>query len=306
MASASGRSRLAGAFLALAASSWLAACAQDDVLPSHEVVATCGNGVTDANEECDVASPGCVNCQVQPEWTCTASGCTPLCVDGVVGSGPACNNPHRDTACDLSGFWAVREKSYLRDTVFGALQVSSQWYLYEISQTGDAFVIDASLDCAVHVTGSATIDFPPATKRGQIWLNPQDGTNTMWPRRSGTSMPVANGCAVSLEPWYFVWGATTAYVPTNFEGGVPIESLPPLPSVPNPINDNLFPLGATDPTTVGIPGFGTVISGILPGLRYSAQRSVTSFATTPGASVANAAMTLVMPGRSTCRRTCSA
>ncbi len=270
-------------------------CSHDVVLPNVEVASTCGNGVTEANEECDVDSPGCVDCQVQPEWTCTASGCNPLCVDGVVGTGPSCDNPERDSACDLTGFWAVRETGYLRDTVFGSIQVSSQWYLYEISQVGSAFAIDAELDCGVHVTGSATIDYPPATNRGVIWLNPEDGTDPTLGKRLGTSTTMPDGCAITLNPWYFVRGITTAYLPPSFASDVAIETLLPLPTVPSPVNGNLFPAGATDPTTVGIPGIGTLITGLVPGLRYAAQRTSTSFATT--SDVPAAALQLVIPGK---------
>ncbi len=280
---------------------WLAltvapiSCTHDVVLPDEVVTSVCGNGVTEANEECDVESPGCVNCQVQPEWTCTASGCSILCVDGVVGTGPGCDDPHRDTACDLTGFWAVRETTYLLDMVFQAVQVSSNWYLYEISQTGTEFSVDASLDCGVHVTGSATIDFPPATKRSLIWLNPEDGTDPTRGKRPGTSTETGSGCNVTLGPWYFVRGVTTAYLPDSFASDVAIETLSPLPSVSDPVNGNIFPAGATDPTTIGIPGMGTLVSGLVPGLRYSAQRSTTSFATTTTA-VPAAALTVVVPG----------
>jgi len=282
-------------FVATMASVLLEGCAHDVVLPD-EVIAqpTCGDGVTDANEECDVTSPGCIDCQVQPEWTCTQSGCSPLCIDGVVGTGADCEDPHRDTACDLTGFWAVRETSYLRDQVFGTVQVSSNWYLYEISQSGNAFAITSELDCGVHVTGSATIDYPPATKRGVIWLNPEDGTDPTRGQRQGTSTPSPGGCDVTLQPWYFARGVTTAYIPATFSNDEPLADLMPMPTVADPINSNLFPAGATDPTTLGVPGIGTLVSGLVPGLRYSAQRTTTSFATT--SSVESAALTLVVPG----------
>jgi hypothetical protein len=273
-----------------------AGCAHDVVLPDKVIVTTCGNGITEANEECDVESPGCVDCQVQPEWTCTASGCSLLCVDGVVSSTPDCAAPERDSACDLSGFWAVRETDYLRDMVFGTIQVSSQWYLYELSQTGSSFSVDAELDCGVHVTGSATIDYPPATKRAMIWLNPEDGTGAdpTLGKRHGTSTTTSSGCDVTLDPWYFIRGATTDYLPASFASDVPLSSLPLLPSVTDPVNGDIFPAGATAPTTAGIPGIGTLISGLVPGVRYAAQRTVTTFATT--SSLAAAALTLVIPG----------
>jgi hypothetical protein len=272
----------------------LAGCARDVVLPDEVIASTCGNGVAEAEEECDVASPGCVNCQVQPEWTCTATGCSQLCVDGVVGTGADCEDPHRDSACDLTGYWAVRETDYLVDDVFGQIQVSSNWFLYHVSQTGDSFEIDASLDCGVHVTGSATIDYPPATKRGVIWLNAQDGTDPTRGNRTGTSTTTPGGCAIALNLWYFVWGATEAFLPTSFASDEALTDLQPLPAVADPVHGNVFPAGATDPTTTGVPGFGVVLSGVLPGLRYSAQRSQTSYAST--SDVTSGALSFELPG----------
>src|ERR1019366_5900172 len=93
---------------ALAAPLALVACSHDVVLPDVVVHSTCGDGVTEADEQCDViidggrdaldgrvvTSPGCIQCVVQPEWTCTATGCSPLCVDGVIGNGPTCEDAH--------------------------------------------------------------------------------------------------------------------------------------------------------------------------------------------------------------------
>jgi hypothetical protein len=295
MARASAKDRVTLIAFALFGLVSLEACEHDVVLPDEVIpAATCGNGVTEANEECDVDSPGCVNCQVQPEWNCTASGCSLLCVDGVISTTPNCADPERDSACDLTGFWAVRETTYLLDAIFQSVQVSSNWYLYEISQTGDTFTIETSLDCGVHVTGSATIDYPPATERGLIWLNPEDGTDPTRGKRTGTSAITSGGCDITMGPWYFARGITNDYLPVSFGADQPLSALPPLPSVADPISGDIFPAGATDPTTIGIPGVGTLVSGLVPGLRYSAQRSTASFATT--SSLQAAALTLVIPG----------
>ena len=103
-----------------------------------------------------------------------------------------------------------------------------------------------------------------------------------------------DGCAITLATWYFARGVTTAYLPVDFGSEEPLSALQPLPAVADPVNGNIFPVGATDPTTVGIPGFGTLISGLVPGLRYAAERTVTAFATT--ASVPAAALTFSVPG----------
>jgi hypothetical protein len=283
--------RAAALALELWALSALSACSHDVVLPDETVPgAACGNGVTEAEEECDVASPGCVDCQVEPGWTCTSTTCTQTCGDG----GTSCTSSGRKGACDVTGFWAVRETTYLRDKVFNAIQVSSNWYLYEIAQTGDTFTLTASLDCGVHVTGSATIDYPAATKQALIWQNAQDGSDPSRGPRSGTSSAASGGCEVTMGPWYFVRGVTTDYLPKSFGAAPPLSALPALPTVSDPVGGDVFPSGATDPTTNGIPGFGTLVSGLAPGERYSAQRSTTSFA--GGTHVAASAMTIVVGG----------
>src|SRR5580698_8236874 len=94
---------------------WVVPGCSHDVIANQGTTAVCGDGVTEANEGCDVTSPGCVDCQVQPGWTCTATGCSPLCAEGGVDSGPGCGASRLDAGCDLSGFWAVRETTYLLD-----------------------------------------------------------------------------------------------------------------------------------------------------------------------------------------------
>ncbi|HEX3344256.1 MAG TPA: hypothetical protein VHS09_06770 [Polyangiaceae bacterium] len=86
-----------------------AACAKDVVLPDQGAESVCGNGVVEPGEACDVASTGCVDCQVAQGWVCADDVCTQTCGDGVVGTGPTCADPHRDTDCDMTGYWAVSE-----------------------------------------------------------------------------------------------------------------------------------------------------------------------------------------------------
>ncbi|MGH7296171.1 MAG: hypothetical protein ACRELB_14615, partial [Polyangiaceae bacterium] len=157
-----------------------AGCVKDEVQPDVGPQAVCGNGIVDPGEACDVDSQGCVDCQVAPGWVCASDAtgvgdagdeseagvgtdtCSPTCGDGVVGTGATCADPHRDTDCDMTGYWAVSETDYTCDDVFHQPQTSSNWYLYHLTQTGDDFTVDAELDCGVHVTGSVTVDYTPA------------------------------------------------------------------------------------------------------------------------------------------------
>lgn len=205
------RSGLLAALLCCAA----AACVKDVVQPDVGPDAVCGNGVVDPGEECDASSAGCVDCQVAPGWACTSNVCTQTCGDGVVGTGVTCASPHRDTDCDMTGYWAVSETDYTCDDVFHQPQTSSNWYLYHLVQTGNDFHVDEELDCGVHVTGSATVDYTPPSMDAILYLNSMDGSGSH-PARHGTSQATAGGCAVTLDRWYKIAGRKRAsFRPTS-------------------------------------------------------------------------------------------
>jgi hypothetical protein len=269
------------------------ACAQDVVMSNLPGTATCGNGVVEAGEGCDTASPGCVACTVVPDWTCPDDHCSPVCGDGVVGTGADCDGAHRDSACDMTGFWAVRETDYTCDDVFHSAQTSSNWYLYELAQQGDTFAVVTELDCGIHVTGSATVDYTLPSLRAALYENPMDGTGPLGARH-GTSAATSGGCAVSLERWYLVRGATTAYLPTAPSTDPPLSALAPLPSVSDPVDGVDDPPGATDPDGDGFPGIAFSLTGLVSGVRDSAQRDWKQYATQ--SPVPSAALTFEVPG----------
>jgi hypothetical protein len=283
-----------GGVAALALSVALASCANDVVEPEVGQEAVCGDGTVEAGESCDNTSAGCIECQVAPGWVCTNNVCTATCGDGVVGTGPMCTNPHRDTACDMTGYWSVSETDYTCDDDFHAPQTSSNWYLYHVTQTGNSFVVDQELDCGVLVTGSVTVTYTPATLKALMYLNRMDGGGS-YPSRHGTSTMVDGGCAVTLDRWYKVEGVTDAYLPASFSADPPLSSLPPLPSVMDPIHGTDDPAGATDPDGDGFPGIGIQVNGIVNGVRDSAQRNWKQYSTM-GAAVPASAITFDVPG----------
>lgn len=283
-----------GFFFALAGCLVAAGCAQDQVLPDVGGDPVCGDGVVEQGEACDNTSAGCVDCQVAPGWVCTDNMCKQTCGDGIVGTGPTCANPHRDTACDMTGYWEVSETDYTCDDTFHSPQTSSNWYLYHITQTGNSFVVDQELDCGVHVTGSATVDYTPAAAQALMYLNPMDGSGTL-PKRAGTSQSSGNGCTFSLDRWYKIGGVETSYLPTDFSAMQPLSALLPLPSVSDPINGADDPPGATDPQNDGFDGIAIQVAGIVNGIRHSAQRNWKQYATTT-APVPAAALTFDVPG----------
>jgi len=273
------------------------ACASDAVLPDQQATATCGNRIVEPGEACDNASPGCAQCLVVPTWTCPGNVCSPICGDGVVGSGSSCQGARRDSDCDMTGYWAVRETNYACDALFHNTQTTSQWYLFQIVQSGAGFEIVADIDCGAHVTGSATVDYTLPSLRGAMYLNPMDGS-TPHGRRHGTSSATAGGCAASLDRWYLVEGVTTDYLPADFSAKPSLDSLRPLPSVKDPtapLTVSDVP-GATDPDGDGFPGIAIRLAGIVSGVRDAAQRDWKEFATTPGSSIEAAALTFHFPG----------
>jgi hypothetical protein len=287
------RSVVALAALLPFAAGALFACAKDAVLPDLKVEAVCGNGILEVGEECDVKSPGCVNCTLVPGWSCTKTACSEACDDGLVGDGGTCDQ--RDTACDMTGYWAARESDYTRDAVLGAVQTSSSWVLYHFVQTGDGFQVAESINCGTHVTGSATVDPTAGALRGELSLNRMDQA-PHGPRHGTSATSDGGGCAVTLDRWYVLEGAVDSFLPADFVAAPALSTLPPLPQEADPVNGTDFPAGATDPDGDGIPGDAVAITGIASGIRNSVARYWKQYATAPGADVPAAAVTVVVPG----------
>lgn len=267
------------------------ACEHDVVLPDAPETSTCGNGVLEPGEACDVASPGCASCQVVPTWTCDATTCTRACGDGIGGA--SCDR--RDDACDMTGYWAVRETSYSRDAILNGLQTSSEWSLVHLTQSGDGFVVAESLDCGIHVTGSVTVDMAPASVRAQIHRNRMDAASPH-AARHGISRATASGCALALDRWYYAYGIVESLLPADFSAKPSLASLPPMPHVDDPVNDTTFPNGADDPDGDGIPGAAFEVSGIVGGVRNLAEREWREYATPAGSDAPTHALTLAFPG----------
>jgi hypothetical protein len=271
------------------------ACAKDVVLADLERSAVCGDGVVQSGEQCDTQSPGCVDCVVAPDWTCRNNVCSPVCGDGVVGTGTTCTDLHRDTDCDMTGYWAARETHYERDSIVGSVQTSSNWFLFHFSQTGDVFEVAESLDCGIHVTGTVTVDYTPASLRAILYLNRMDAQGTHGPRK-GTSKAGNGGCDVSLDRWYNIRGGTGDLLPPDFSTRPALTTLPPLPTVTDPVTSTDVPSGATDPDGDGIPGMAFAVTGFVTGTRNSVQRDWKEYATPAGTSVPAAALAFAVPG----------
>jgi hypothetical protein len=266
----------------------------DVVLRDADVGAICGNGVLEAGEACDVASPGCASCVVLPNWTCTSSGCTQACGDGVVGTGADCADARRPESCNMTGYWATRETSFTR-ALAGAMQTSSNWFLFRFEQDGDTFRVVENLDCGVHATGTVTVDSTSGTLRSSMYANRMDGADGRR-ARAGTSKVEGGGCEVTFDRWYKVRGVTNAYLPADFAAHEALTSLPPLPVANDPVNDTGVPAGTIDPDGDGIPGTSFRITGFVSGIRNAAQRDWKEYATTPDGPAPAGVLAFAIPG----------
>jgi hypothetical protein len=234
-----------------------------------------------------------------PACDASADVCAPICGDGLaVGPDGSCSQ--RDTACDMTGYWAARESDYTVDTVVGAIQASSAWSLFHFVQTGNDFRVDQELDCGGHLTGSFIADFTQASFVANMYLNRQDGVaddaGVVHAARHGTSTQVAGGCAVTLDPWYKLRGATDDYLPADFTTNPPLSTLKPLPTVTSYLpNSTEWPTGVTDPDGDGVPGIAYQISGLLTATREAVEREWRGYATPAGSPVPASALTIVVP-----------
>lgn len=271
-------------------------CASDEVPDDVDTEPECGNGVVEPGEQCDLESPGCVACAVVPGWTCAKGECAMTCGDGVVGTGAACADPHRDSDCDLTGYWAVRETDYTRDTVVGALQISSTWQLYHFEQKGDELAVVEQIECGVHVTGSVTVDETGKTLRALMYRNRMDAASPHGARK-GTSKAVAGGCAFTFDRWYKARGVSEeTFLPPDFSKKPAFAELAPLPSVPDPVKVSSFPPEAEDWDDDGIPGIAFRISGFAAGVRNTVQRDWREFATSADKPIPARALSFTVPG----------
>jgi hypothetical protein len=271
-------------------------CAADSVPTDLDTEPECGNGVVESGEQCDLESPGCLHCGLVPGWSCTSTACVTTCGDGVVGTGSSCADAHRDTDCDLTGYWAVRETDYTRDTVVGALQTSSTWQLYHFEQMGESFQVVEQIECGVHVTGSVTVDETGGTLRALVYRNRMDGKSPHGARR-GTSKAVAGGCAVTFDRWYKSRGVSEEkLLPTDFATRPTLGELPPLPSVDDPTKAITFPPEAEDWDGDHIPGIAFRISGFAHGVRNTVQRDWREFATLLDKPIPARALVFTVPG----------
>lgn len=293
--------------VACALALFVPACAEDTILPAPNA-AECGDGEVSGDETCDTTSEGCVDCQIQPGWECPDNACASVCGDGLVVGEEECDSdtdPNCDSAChtgsrpaqdcDLTGWWAIQQFDFPIDNVVNALQTSSTYYVEEYTQSGDAFTVTRGLFCGVIISGSADVNLTEAGIRSLLYQNPRADHPTQG-ARGGTSRQVGDQCEISAERWYSVRGVGMTYLPTDFRARPDLQTLPPLPSEPDPEHPGPTPTGAEDWDRDGVPGLMWVLTGNANGKRSTLQRDWTELFPDPEFPVQAGALEFVTRG----------
>jgi hypothetical protein len=144
-------------------------------------------------------------------------------------------------------------------TALGADQKTVNWFYHSISQDGDAFTIDDSLNCGFRVTGTTTVTLPDAT------LTALAEHTSSSVGRKGTFALNGGMCDFALDRTYNIRGATeSTFLDDHWMVGDPDKPLGDFPQLPGDAS-----AGMEDWDSDGKEGI-TLSTGL--GERYVAQR----------------------------------
>jgi hypothetical protein len=166
---------------------------------------------------------------------------------GVPGSaGPAAGGGAAPTPssgdCDLTGVWIARLTTFSRDAETYSVQTASNWFYYELEQSGRDVTVVKGLDCGLRMSGSADVTLTHATTRALIHPNDQAGRRGKFYKDSGH-------CAFRFERFYSTRGLPRAtYLPADTSHD------PALSSLEMPLPTEQVPSGAEDWDEDGQPG----------------------------------------------------
>lgn len=162
--------------------------------------------------------------------------------------------------CDMTGVWIVAQVTF--STALGATQKSVNWFYHDITQTGDTYIIEKSLNCGFRVTGTTTVTLRDETLAA-LAINESSSAG-----RQGTFSLNGDGttCTFDLDRVYNLRAANKAmFLTDHWVLGDPDKALSTFP--PLPANAGA---GIEDWDNDGHEGF-TLVAGTL-GDRYVAQR----------------------------------
>ncbi len=268
-------------------------CAHDEILPvPAPLLGRCGDGEVIGAEECDSESEGCVQCQVATGWQCPDNVCAEVCGDQEIVGNEDCDPPDglacddschtatKNDACNMAGYWIVRQTDFSRDTLVSVLQPSSNWYVYQFSQDGNVFATEKSLYCGLEVSGTVSVRPRLGGHKALLYSNVQDGS-TGRPARVGTFEEDGDHCNFTFERTYIIRGLEDSYLPPDFRAKPHMDDLEPPMPVPGNQEDiaDASPEGVIDMDNDGRPGISWQITGIATGLRHSAQRDWNEYTT---------------------------
>lgn len=300
-----GRFFLRGAALALCVGAvTLPSCVADEALKG---ASRCGDGVRQPEEECDVVASalvdddgkplpakdtGCVQCREAPGWRCRDNVCKEHCGDGKVVGGEECDPPDGDGCntscrlsvvkkdpCSLAGHWILRQTDFsVANIGTKGVQTSSNWFYWEVAQSGDEWQVVNSLFCGIVVTGNANVKLSDVGIRGLMHKNRQDAKNPRGGRR-GVMRVQGGGCYLESTRHYFVRGGKDDLLPPSFGAEPELETLGPLPianDVYDPSKGGTLEL-ADDPDGDGLPGVPFEVTGLVNGTRSAVQRDWSAY-----------------------------
>ena len=193
-----------------------------------------------------------------------------LPIGGPDGGGPLPGEPDATptidgtapaTPCDMTGAWIG--ELHTTSTALGADQRATNWYYFEITQSGERFTIGKALHCGFIVEGTTSVTLADAT------LASLASTEYAGPGRQGTFKPTADNqsCTFSLDRTYNIRGANKAmYLTAVWNVGDPPKALNTFPQLPK------VPPGMED-WEMDVQHGITLVTGL--GKRYVAQRDWT-------------------------------
>jgi hypothetical protein len=168
-----------------------------------------------------------------------------------------------DPDCDLNGIWIARLTTFSRDSVFDSVQTASNWFYYELAQSGRDVTVTAELDCGIQVSGSADVTLNRATTEALLTRNDQTG-------RHGTFSKDGDHCALRIDRFYSTRGVARAtYLPADLSQNPELSTL--MPALPTEAMLD----GSEDWDGDGNPGIAFNVSGL--GARHVAQRDWNEF-----------------------------
>lgn len=172
-------------------------------------------------------------------------------------------NTPQDPECDLNGIWIARLTTFSRDTVLSNIQTASNWYYYEIAQSGREVTITAALDCGIQVSGSADVTINGATTQALLTRNDQKG-------RKGTFEKDGDHCSLKIDRFYSTRGASrSTYLNADLSQRPELSSL--TPALPT----QAAPQGNEDWDGDGNPGIAFNVRDL--GSRHVVQRDWNEF-----------------------------